>query len=380
MNTFKNPMLLCLILTHFACQSSIKNVTTVLMDDTQMVVCDENAVTEKKEIKLSQLVEDFQIIRLDNRDEALFKWRWLFFSENYICVRQDDRPIKLFDKTGTFISNVGDIGQGPGEYTAVYDIIIDEKSKTIYVSPIAGKDILKYDITGKFLGKIELAERLNKPRLSMQNDSMLSLVHLCFKDRGNKFTAANVHVHDRDSLIYLYSEELASNFVNKKGSGSGYNNEVWSYRNVPEFAFMMTYKDTLFQYDSEANKIKARFTLKMDDKKKGDSFFIFTELPNHYLARIIGENGRSILVDKEKNEAYECSFVNDFMGNMSVNPSFQDGYNFAIYEPLVLKEMIEEHLASGNCPEEQVEKLSSLKESLKENDNNVLFLGKLKKE
>lgn len=66
------------------------------------------------------------------------------------------------------------------------------------------------------------------------------------------------------------------------------------------------------------------------------------------------------------------------MGNLAVSPKFQDGYYFRTYEPLDLKETIEEHLASGNCPEEQVEKLKAFRETLRENDNNLLLLGKLK--
>lgn len=377
MNRFKKPIILCLALALFACQPSVKNVTTMLMNDAQVVVCEEGRVTEKREIKLSQLVEDFRVIRLDNRDEALFKWEWFFFSDNYLCIRQSDGPVKLFDKTGTFITNVGNIGQGPGEYNSVYDIVIDEKGGTIYIPPFAGGDIFSYDLNGQFLGQIEMKERLNKPRLSMLGDSILALVHLCFKDKGEKFTAANIHIHNSNSINYLYTDQLTTDFKDEKGEQSGYNHEIWSYRNVPEFAFMMTSTDTLYHYNSKENKINARFTLKMDAAKRKETFFILNELPHHYSAWVIGENNRFILVDKEDQEAYECNIVNDFMGNMNANPLFQDGYYFAVYEPATLKEKIEEHLSAGNCPEEQIEKLTSLKETLKENDNNILLLGKL---
>lgn len=60
----------------YACSSSVQNVTTVKLDDTQIVVLDEAKVTEKKTVKLSDLVEDFQVIRFDNKDEAFFKAFW----------------------------------------------------------------------------------------------------------------------------------------------------------------------------------------------------------------------------------------------------------------------------------------------------------------
>ena len=334
---------------------------------------------EKRETKLSELVEDVRIIRFENKEEACFKPWWLYFSDNYICVRQDGEAIKLFDKNGKFITNIGGIGQGPGEYKFVTDIAIDEKGKSIYITQIAGESILKYDIDGNFSREINLGERLNKPRLFIQPDSILSLVHLRFEDRNDKFTAANIGIYHNDSVQYLYTKELATNMKDEKGEITGYDNEIWAYRNCSDFSFMMTHTDTLYHYNSKTNEIQACFTMTMDPDKKADSFFIFNEFPHHYFVIIAGENGRNILVDKEKQEAFETTIVNDFMGNMEVFPKFQDGYYFCTYEPVDLKEKIEEHLTSGNCPAEQADKLRALQHSLKENDNNLLLLGKLKK-
>ncbi len=371
-------LLLCTSNLFFACQSPVKNVTTIMLDDTQITVCDESEINETKETKLSELAEDFQIIRFENKEEAFFKPSWFYFSDNYICVRQENETVKLFNKSGKFITNIGKVGQGPGEYQFVYDIAIDEKSKSIYVTS-TGKSILKYNTNGDYIRNINLGEKLNKPRLFIQPDSTLSLVHLCFKDIDDKFTGANIRNTDNDSIQYIYVEALASNIKDGSGKRTGFNNEIWSYRNTPDFPFMMTHTDTLYHYNCKQNKIKACFTMKMNPEKKGDSFFIFNELPHHYLVFIVGDNGRTILVDKEKKEAYETKIVNDYMGNLDVSPNFQDSYYFRTYEPLALKEKIDEHLASGKCPEDQVEKLTVLAETLKENDNNLLLLGKLKK-
>lgn len=372
-------LFLCISASFFACQSPVKNVTTVMLDDTQITVCDESEISETKEMKLSELVEDFQIIRFENKEEAFFKQSWLYFSDNYICVKQEGNAAKLFNKTGKFINNIGEIGQGPGEYKFVYDIVIDEKGKSIYLTSLVGESILKYNMSGEYLGEIDLGARLNKPRLFIQPDSTLSLVHLCFKDLDEKFTGANIKTSDNDSIQYVYVEALTSNVKNQSGQKVGFENEIWSYRNSSDFPFMMTHTDTLYHYNSKKNEVKACFTMKMDREKKGDSFFIFNELPHHYLVLIVGKNGRTILVDKAKQEAYDAKIVNDYMGNMDVSPKFQDGYYFRTYEPLALKEKIEEHLASGKCPEDQVEKLKALAGTLKENDNNLLLLGKLKK-
>ena len=71
-------------------------------------------------------------------------------------------------------------------------------------------------------------------------------------------------------------------------------------------------------------------------------------------------------------------FVNDFMGNLEFYPLTQDGYFFQNWEPAELREALEEALASGDCPDDQKEKLKAFMQTLHDNDNNLLFLGKLK--
>ena len=373
-------MLLSLSASLLACAPSTKNVTTVTTNDAQLMICDESKLGEKREIKFSELLEDFEVIRFDNADEALFKWRWFFFSENYICVRQDQAPVKLFDKSGKFVANVGQFGRGPGEYTSVVDIIIDEAGKGIYLTSMSSQSVLKYDMAGKFVEAINLDDKANKARMALQPNSVLSLVHFCFKDIAkNKFTIADIQLDKNDSIEYIYNENIASNLKNDKGQNTGFNGEIWSYRNVPGLSFSMTHADTIYNYNAEKNQLNACFALDMEAEKRKGHFIIFNELPNHYLALVMGKDSKTILVDKDDEVAYESSFVNDFMGNLDTPLKFQDGYFFATFEPLILKDKIDKHLSSGACPTDQVEKLTKLKESLKDEDNNVLFLAKLKK-
>ena len=140
---------------------------------------------------------------------------------------------------------------------------------------------------------------------------------------------------------------------------------------------MMSYADTLYHYDSKTNKIQAAFTITMDPEKKGDSFFIFNEWPHDYFVTIAGK--RNIIVNKESPIAYEVEFVNDFMGNMGCYPTCQDGYFYQNWEPAQLKDELEDILSSDDCPEGQKGKIKSFMQTLNENDNNILFLGKLKK-
>ncbi len=376
----KQLMKLMLLLASItSCNSTTNNVVIVNKENNRVTVCDGNNLGDKKDIPLSDLVEDFQVIRFANNEDAYFKLQWFAFSENYICINQPSQaPVKLFNKKGEFLGDIGTIGRGPGEYKSAYNILIDEKEGSIYVATMSENKILRFDLTGKFQNEIDLEERLNKPKLFKQSNSDISLVQLCFKDRGDKFTAANIQSNNNDSINYAYFDALATNFRNQDGAGVGFDAEIWSYRNTPDFAFMMTHSDTIYHYNSGANRIESKFTISFDDELKKDHFTIINELPNHYLVFLVGKNGKKILVDKEKQEAFNVSIFNDFMGNMITSLQFQDGYYFANYAPDSFKDKIQDYLDSGDCQEEDITKLTELKNSLNENDNNILLLAKLK--
>lgn len=380
MDSIKSLSQSFLLLLLVACSSNPLSVVVLTVDNSPLVVCDETNVTETREAKLSELIDSLEIVRLDNRNEAYFKFRWLYFSEHYMCAGSEGKPIKLFDKSGRFIGNVGSVGNGPGEYAYVYDILINETQNRIYVASFSAKKILSYDLKGKFIGEISIyGEKLNKPRMFLNPDSTISIVHACFNDLKNKFVAANIPTQGTDSIKFVHVDALTSTLRNDKGEAVGYDGEIWSYRNVDNFAFKPTSKDTLYHYNSMKNEIKAHFTLDIDPERKGKGFLIFNELPLHYLVFIVGGKGGTILIDKSTLQSHYVNFTNDFMGNMSFTPRLQDGHFYDIYQSEVLKEKLEQHIDSGKCPEDQIKTIRNLISSLHEDDNYVVLLGKLKR-
>ena len=96
------------------------------------------------------MIEDCRIVRFETSDEAMFNAWWINVSDNYICIRQESNVVKLYDKDGKYLCDVGAMGNGPGEYSmTVYDEIIDEKGGHIFFSPFYGKKIMMYGLDGK---------------------------------------------------------------------------------------------------------------------------------------------------------------------------------------------------------------------------------------
>ena len=108
-------------------------------------------------LPLSALVEELQIVRLENREEALVEPGYVCMSDNYMLVVNWKTPCKLFRKDGTFVCKVGNIGLGTGEYKWIYDVQIDEKNGRIYLLQQGTREILSYNLEGNE-GRILLSE------------------------------------------------------------------------------------------------------------------------------------------------------------------------------------------------------------------------------
>lgn len=94
----------------------------VKVGDSEVISCDLTKLKDTVDLPLSLFAEELQLVKLDNRDEALVGGGATFVSERYILVRNNrNNPFKLFDKSGKFITAIGAFGQGPNEYQNVYD-------------------------------------------------------------------------------------------------------------------------------------------------------------------------------------------------------------------------------------------------------------------
>lgn len=343
----------------------------------ELTICDVNEVKETRTVNLSEWVEDFQIVRFENADSVVFRFRWPVITDNYIGILgHGQQAFKLFDRKGKFVCNVGAPGGGPGEYTVLTSGIIDEKNKCIYLTELSGdKGVLVYNMSGQYQHKIGLGEWGTKPKLFLNSDGTISLVQLCFLETKNQTVVAHIDGQQIKQKVGPKSR-FVRNLINN-GATDGHNHEVWCYNNTDELRFMFTYSDTLYRYDRKTNDIAAEFALSGYTKNKGE-FFIFNPLPGKYLATIAGGKG-TIAYDTQKNESYFIQLRNDFVGGMKVSPAFADGYFFAMYEPMQLMNRIEKRLKESSCTDEDRKVLEDLYNSLDEDSNNIMFIGKLKK-
>lgn len=141
--------LVCLGL--FSCQNKTKE-TVVNQDKFQYPVEIDfgNNFKNYKEIKLSEIADSVEYVKLENLPECLIKDAWsVQVSDSFIFVAQYNSLLQ-FDRKGKFIRQIGKKGRGPKEYANVYGLCINRDDQRLYVNAGKSQKIQVYDFEGEY--------------------------------------------------------------------------------------------------------------------------------------------------------------------------------------------------------------------------------------
>ena len=354
----------------------------------QVMVAHLDQLNDTIDMPLSALIEDLRIIPLDNRDEALTKLGSVTISPNYLIVRASQQAVKLYDKSGNFIGDVGSFGQGPGEYQLLYDEQIDEENNRIYLLPWNAKALLAYDLKGNFVQSIPLP--IIAPKGVFQVDTKAQRVVVGVLP----FQA------DDETKPFVWQQDFEGNVLHQIDAKPysvvpDFSNEVSNDNNVPGvFDFSILYwqprADTLYHYAPDSKQFMPVFTFQQPSEPVQHSY---KELPNYYLLNVTTQIDRNefgfqstgfanVLIDKETGKGAYVRVTDDLLNNAPMpyfNFSLYNGHYIACYDPGDLIEIVEDALAKPEIlTPEQKANLETLQSQLDDNDNTYLFIGKLR--
>lgn len=340
------------------------------INGSDVVICPVNKVKDTIDIKLSDLVESCQIVKLDNNPEGFYDRSWhLDVSDKYFCIKSyGQQPAKLYDKSGKYLCNIGKIGRGPGEYPTLNGLQFSPDGKRLYMFPFGTtRKILEYDLSGNHLRDIPLAFTQRKFKAFISRDSVITILSMPFQN---------------DSAI-CYQQDFKGRVIRKVTPPSyllsaSFDGEVFTNYLTPEYDLYNTSSDTLYHYNVSKNKLEPKFAKDFDGLK---TVTVSREIPAYYYFSFRGQDKKSrmICVDKKTLDAKYFRLKNDFFGNMDAQMIFSNGHFVNSVAAITLKKQIETALKSRDLTEKDRKKLMEFDSSLQPDDNNVIFYGKMKK-
>lgn len=354
-----------------------------------VVVCDASSVKESVVIPLSKLVDSLEIVRLENLDMALVKPVCVEVADNYIGVNCYS-SYKLFTRKGKYLTDIGRKGQGPGEYWAAYDSQIDEKNDRIYLMPWRTKNLYVYDLKGTFLNAIPLPYLTHKAVIKVNvKERQLSVLQLPFGE-GNEPLAWTQDfegriIHENHSGYLDLWPDYSNEIPVQKVDASGRYLDFYLYASLPRV-------DSLYHYDTQTNRCIPKFTVSFPSELPPRH--VLYEFRNYYMADVVQDNPYDwkidyrLLVDKSTLKGGRFKVVIDQLGgipwvqqNDGRGPGISSyDYFINFIEPGKLQSLIEEQLAhhKDQIPAEILSKVMAFNNSISEDDNCYILLGKWK--
>ena len=350
---------------------------------------DFSSVKDTFNLSLSSLLSSFQVIRLENSEDALTaagQDTHIAVSDHYILVKsfRAGSSCKLYNRTGDFIRKISSQGQGPDEYNLfIYDQYLDESNNKIYLMEIRASKILVFDFDGQPQKHIPLAYITHKGRFVI-NAEKKTVTVMCIPFQGTP--TALIWTQDFEGNI-IQEYPVSDQFMLIP---STYDYEVRESLNTTASDFYLhnciASQDTLYHYDIDSNTLHPAFTMHTGHEP---ICHYFTELPNHFLVTWYTQTSWNnelprfpkILVDKQSLKGCFVNLKWNMLGNIDgpTNPSFNRGYFTAIMEPYALKEQLEKVLTSTQkLFPEVLSKVKKLNNQITDDDNCIVFIGKLK--
>ncbi|MFI3263428.1 MAG: 6-bladed beta-propeller [Rikenellaceae bacterium] len=385
----KKITILFLLFTLVSCQGGVEPVATIVDG---VVTLNTKDLKDTIDMKLSDFVEDLEIIQLDSDPDAyVSSYPSPYISENYLIFTPQQGQAKLFSrKTGKFLANIGSRGKGPGEYTYINYCAVNEKRGTIYiVGQFAAEWINEYDLSGKFIRKIPLAgdRAFDHTCFTIDDDKDIITVYACPQNaivwqqdfEGNALT--DLVKIPRKTKLFIQKINM---------TGDSFNIYANNFYNK---------QDTLFKYDKSSHSLKPIFTIKINEASEVENLddtkysATYLETPSHLLSVISetkiesanrGTSMRSIplnyiAVNKKNLSASYIKLHNDYLYNWSPTYISADKDCFiqcCNYESLTyLRENMTDEQRENMNPN-MLQRLEDLYEDIDEESNTIVLLGK----
>jgi hypothetical protein len=357
---------------------------------------------KENKISLSEIADDISYVPLDNSFPISLIYSPRYIIKNSIYLSALNSGVMVFDREGKFLRKIGSIGRGPGEYNYYYKFTVDGKSETVCILDF---DIIKvYSKTGNFLRNISLKELGEGVDAIEFYDSKL-FVSFPPQYTGSKYDW--VILDTLGNLVKKKAGAIPQFTSNWPVSGGLYKFDNRIYR-------WHSYIDTVFSISSDLN-YEPSFLFSPGEHRVPKSELRDLKIiglyfnpgsvfeTSRFLRVNYGYNKKLTiaLIDKKSKTSYLTylesgpavlgnnfigGILNDLDGGVRFQPEnyfAENGreYMFGLINPFQIKALIANNEFKNYIPKfpEKKKELEKLANSLKETDNPVLMLLRLKK-
>jgi hypothetical protein len=345
-----------------------------------------------------------------------------------IFFQWNPRNLFVFDRSGKFLNQIGRIGQGPGEFVGIQTAYLNPEKQTVYVDD--NRKIFEYDFSGKFIGSFRKPNTPSNKRVTTNyvgDNLFIGSISYSYNEKYRYFlfdqtgeivkTFPDRYILDFDATIndpYLDNLRPFRIDENVYLKDCGINDTVYL---IDNFDLKPAYVFNFGKYKYPSGGMNEEGQIKIEDYLDeasrryfriidivGTPKYFFYELiiprsfpalesrlemsPNGQLDRSyyrvygifdIAKN-TNILLDMDRHQ--QQGIINDINGGLSFIPRYYAGNDeiVDIWRADDMKEFLtDDFFATQTIKDEQAhQKLRDLLRKMKEDDNPVIVIAKMK--
>lgn len=428
------------VLLFVSCQSKEKKQSPTSIEEKKEIALLDQMNNQVEHLLLSDAVCDIDIIPLETKDECLFRKIFnLYVSDKYVFLNEGGAVFQ-FDRSGKYMQSISRLGQGPGEFNYCQGLGVDESSQLIYLASgfTSENQIKVFSFDNSHVKTIQVAEKGASlisnsvrgerrdyafykgrhiiRRMLPSQDGKLGLWQLSIRNVDGEeiavFTDPSNVNYQQEFMQKAYD---LTNLDVRWGAHSPILNRYKGQLNC-----LFDSNDTIYTLNEVDNILEPRYILSCGERpsfaeirklgkemsffkylfvteviESKDYLYLVSEKDEYaYLSKVDKKSGHiesikkkgEIRQPKMLNNAYirRCmspEFVNDLCGGLSFFPDYQNEDHWIMpysAEDLLNEIDLEELRNSKVLLPEKRDQLVRIIENLKEDDNPVLIVAKLK--
>ena len=359
--------------------------------DEKIITVNLSEVNKKRVVNLSDWVLEPEFIALDSScEEAYTEGGYCCVSDNYIGMYGSSQIYKLYDrKTGKFLRNIGKVGKNDGEYSNVYNSVIDEQNSRVYILSWNAKELLCHDLnTGELIEARPLKHNLPKGAFVIDPET------------GNLTVAALPFEGENETVVWKQDKE--DNVLWEVPAGDlslvpDYSHEIVGAFNTEDFDFSISTwggrVDSL--YVVKDGFLKPIFTMNfLNGNQKAASSVLpnhtYTLLPDHIITSVSMPVRRAsgyysygkpvfVVTERETEHSYVADFTDDILNRKTEYLPFTQGYYMEVFSAEDFIKTGKAALSKGKLSGASKARISEILKAITPESNDVILLAPLKR-
>lgn len=361
------------------------------VDHEKVITVNLAEVNKKRVINLSDWVSEPEFIALDSRcEDAYTEGGYCCVSDNYIGMYGSSQIYKLYDrKTGKFLRNIGKVGKNDGEYSNVYNSVIDEQNSRVYILSWNAKELLCHDLnTGELIEARQLKYNVPKGAFAIDPETgELTVATLPFEGENE----AVAWKQDGEDKVIWEVPAGALSLV------PDYSHAIGGAFNTEDFDFSISTwggrVDSL--YVVKDRFLKPIFTMNfLKDNQKATSSVLpnhtYTLLPEHIITSVSMPVRRAsgyysygkpvfVVTERETEHSYVADFTDDILNRKLEYLPFTQGYYMEVFSAEDFIKTGKDALSKGKLSGASKSRISEILKTITPESNDVILLAPLKR-